>query len=216
MPAAAIEFLKLVMPADAVHRARDRHEDQALHLGTYEAAIESMLRRMRDQDDGGSQFYLYRVALHRDGLVIEPGWRDENSSEAAQITQVDLGDADGVRYLNVHESPGSISLAVRRKAIAWVRSISLPASAPNVAVTPDLLTEVARIGNEIYQLIEDEYLPDISNPVRAQFAHALHCWRVAQEITENDADFIHQFASMAATLTRPSEVLRLLDTHLCG
>jgi hypothetical protein len=257
MPAAAVEFLTLVMPADAVDHARDRHEDQALHLGTYEAAIESMLRRMCDQDNGGAQFYLYRVALHRDGLVIKPGWRDENASDAAQITQGDLGDADGIRYLNVHESPGSISLAVRRKAIAWVQRISLPASALNVSVAPDLLTEVARIRTEIdqietsrptdlspldrlrqkaatrqgnafersptpeqsalsdriYRLIEDEYLPGISDPVRARFTHALHCWRAAQEITVNDADYVHRYASMAATLTRPSEILRLLDTQ---
>ncbi|ALG06258.1 hypothetical protein [Kibdelosporangium phytohabitans] len=142
MPAVAMEFMSRVMSPDAARRVRDRQEDQALHLGTYETAIESMLRRMSDQDDGGSQFYLYRVALRRTDLVIEPGWRDENHAEAAQITQTALGDLDGVRYLNVYESPGSISLAVRTSAIAWVQRISLPASPLDVTIPPDLLAEI--------------------------------------------------------------------------
>lgn len=40
-----------------------RQRARALHLGTYEAAVQNMLRRMDDQDDHGSQFYLYRVQL---------------------------------------------------------------------------------------------------------------------------------------------------------
>jgi len=95
MPPSAVKLLAGMMPPDAVRRARHRHETQALHLGTYETAVESMLRRMHDQDDGGEQFYLHRVAL-RDGLIIEQGWRDENSAEAAQITQPDLGDVDAI------------------------------------------------------------------------------------------------------------------------
>ena len=41
-----------VIPDDVADGVRERHENQALHLGTYEAAIESMLRKMRDEDDG--------------------------------------------------------------------------------------------------------------------------------------------------------------------
>jgi hypothetical protein len=256
MPVATVESLRREMPADAVARVRKRQEDQALHLGTYEAAIESMLRRMRDQGDGASQFYIYRVALRRDGLVIEPGWRDENHAEAAKITQADLGKADGIRYLNVYESPGSISLAVRRKAIAWVQSIPLPASPLDITVPPELLTEVHHLHSEIdrieatrstdlspleqlqqkasirhgipfvrsstreqsdlsdriCQLIDNEYLPGVSSPVRSRFAHATRSWRAAQKITMND-DYIHRFASLAAALTRPSEILQLLDTQ---
>jgi hypothetical protein len=69
---------------------------------------------MRDQDDAGSQFYLYRV-----GLVVAPrrvndGYRDENHEPAAQLTVAQLV-AEGlsaVRYLNVVEDMGSLSLAV--------------------------------------------------------------------------------------------------------
>ena len=88
-----------------------------------------MLRRMTDQDDGGKLFYLYRVGLHPDRLVIEPRWRDENTDEISQITQEDLGELDVIRYLNVRESPGSISLGVRPTAIR-------PCSAPHCPYVP--------------------------------------------------------------------------------
>lgn len=68
LPAAAADLLARTLSAEDARRARHTYENQALHLGTYEAAIESVLRRMCDQDDGGAQFYLYRVALRRDGL----------------------------------------------------------------------------------------------------------------------------------------------------
>ncbi len=41
--------------------------------GTTGPTIESMLRRMRDEDDCGAQFYLFRVALRQDGLIIGGG-----------------------------------------------------------------------------------------------------------------------------------------------
>jgi hypothetical protein len=113
-----VHLLEGVTRPNDLRRARHAYEDQALHLGTYETAIESMLRRMRDRDNDGAQFCLYRVGLRRDELIIEQGWRDEILVEAAQVTQSGLGVADAVRYLNVYESPGSISLAVRRSCAA--------------------------------------------------------------------------------------------------
>jgi hypothetical protein len=41
----------------------ERATTKALHVGTYEAAIENMLRRMRNEGDADEQFYLYRVWL---------------------------------------------------------------------------------------------------------------------------------------------------------
>jgi hypothetical protein len=87
MPALTDNPMTLILSADGLRRARQRYETQALHLGTYEAAIESMLRRMRNQADGGSQFYLYRVQL-RDALTVEEGWRDEDQAEAARACDV--------------------------------------------------------------------------------------------------------------------------------
>lgn len=135
---------------EGLQRARERYETQALHLGTYEAAIESMLRRMRDQADGGSQFHLYRVKL-RDALTVEAGWRDENHAEAAQITQQQLGDVDAVRYLNVHEAPGSLSLAVRPDAIDATQRVTLPLAVP-LQVARAVIAEVALLRAQVQQI----------------------------------------------------------------
>jgi hypothetical protein len=51
---------------DQLKRHQKKWENQAIHLGTYEAAIDSMLRRMRNQGDQDSVFYLHRVRLRSD------------------------------------------------------------------------------------------------------------------------------------------------------
>ncbi|SDO16388.1 hypothetical protein [Geodermatophilus sp. DSM 45219] len=150
MPTETKSPIARLLSPDGLKRARERYENQALHLGTYEAAIESMLRRMHNQADGGSQFYIYRVRL-REGLSVEAGWRDENHAEAAQITQQELGAVEAIRYLNVHESPGSISLAVRRGAIDATQRVALPVAAPGQS-TRDLLTEVALLRAQIDEM----------------------------------------------------------------
>jgi hypothetical protein len=156
---------RLLSPA-GLQRAHERYETQALHLGTYEAAIESMLRRMRNQADGGSQFYLYRVRL-RDGLTVEAGWRDENHAEAAHITQPELGDVDAIRYLNVHESPGSISLAVGRGAIDATQRVALPLAAPGESARA-VLAEVASLRARVNQVgIDGPATLDLVDQIRA-------------------------------------------------
>ena len=117
--------------ADGLNGHLKRQLEQTLHVGGYEAAIENMLRRMCDQDDATAHFYLHRIALAVDPHRINNGYRDENHEPAAQLTTTDLRDAglDAVRYLNVHESTGSLSLAVLPEAIAWVQTISVPANA---------------------------------------------------------------------------------------
>lgn len=99
----------------------------ALHLGTYEAATENMLRRMHDQADAATQFYLYRVEL-QPTLRIEAGYRDENLAEASRVTvpQLQAADLDVVRYLNAYEAEGTLSLVVQPHAIAAVQRIAIP------------------------------------------------------------------------------------------
>lgn len=66
---------------ERIERYRIPRENQAIHLGTYEAAVDSMLRRMRNEGDQDSVFYLRRVSLRPD-VVIEQGWGDEDSAAA--------------------------------------------------------------------------------------------------------------------------------------
>jgi hypothetical protein len=100
---------------------------KALHLGTYEAAIENMLRRIRDQGSSRDQFYLYRVRLSPDA-VIEPGVHPEPTNFVGDVQLAEVGGPgiDAYRYVNTHEDPSSISLAVTMQAIRSVQRISVP------------------------------------------------------------------------------------------
>ncbi|MGC5225162.1 hypothetical protein ACPW96_21545 [Micromonospora sp. DT81.3] len=139
--------------------SRDRYiakeTSKALHVGTYETAIENMLRRMDDQADGGSQFYLYRVALALDAGRINAGYRDENHAVASDISIRELEEEglDAVRYLNVHEAMGVLSLAVRPQVIAAVQMIPIPIQGLSVAIDPAIFrTDVealARVTGEL-------------------------------------------------------------------
>lgn len=151
MTSAEVAFLSQVTPGRVAEQVRERHETQALHLGTYEAAIESMLRKMRDQDMAGEQFWLYRVALSPK-VIIEDGYRNENMEEIAQITQAEFGDSDAIRYLNTWESPGSISLAVHPRSLAAVQGIPLPVEALEAGASPSLMRKIARIRGRISQI----------------------------------------------------------------
>jgi hypothetical protein len=155
------------MSPGEVSRVRQTYETLALHLGTYEAAIESMLRRMRDEGDAGAQFYLHRVSLRRHGPIIEEGWRDENLEEAAQITQDGLRESDVIRYLNVRESPGSISLAVRPEAIDSIQRNSLPDRVIRVTAESSLLGEIASIRAQV-ERIEITRSEDLDTLARLQ------------------------------------------------
>ena len=55
------------------------------NIGTYEAAIENMLRRMDDQGDADANFYLHRVQVDIDPDRINDGYRDENDEPARKI-----------------------------------------------------------------------------------------------------------------------------------
>lgn len=151
MTPAEAAFLHRGTPDYVADLARERHENQALHLGTYEAAIESMLRKMRDQDMADERFWLYRVALRRN-MTIEHGYRNETIEEIAQITQMEFGDSGAIRYLNTWESPGSISLAVHPRSLAAVQGIPLPIEAPGAGATPSLVRKIARIRGRISQI----------------------------------------------------------------
>ena len=125
----------------------ERKTTKALHVGTYEAAVENMLRRMHDQADATSQFYLYRVALDIDNGRINDGYRDENLEPAAQISLSDLKaeGLDAIRYLNAHEAIGSLSLAIHPRVIRSLQVIPLPITdlaAPRSAALSERLAKL--------------------------------------------------------------------------
>ncbi|MGW0121877.1 hypothetical protein [Streptomyces sp. NPDC003327] len=100
---------------------------KALHVGTFESAVHNMLRRIRDQGDQHSQFYLYRVRL-KPSVVVRKGWLVDPSNFAGDVVldEVCPPGVDVARYLNYHEDPGGLSLALGRDAIATVQRIAVP------------------------------------------------------------------------------------------
>jgi len=136
-PTKSFEPAAALTPETRMRMGGDRHvaewaarqRAKALHVGTYEAAIHNMLRRMHDQADHGSQFYLYRVQLKatvvvREGSLIDPS----NFVGDVVLDEVCPPGVDVARYLNYHENPGGLSLALGVAAIACVQQVAIPHS----------------------------------------------------------------------------------------
>lgn len=97
------------MPDHVYTQMVTHQQTKALHVGTYESSIENTLRRMRDEADAHSQFYLHRVALNVAADAIDTPLRHESHDDASQLVLRDLGALIAVRYINVRESPGSMA-----------------------------------------------------------------------------------------------------------
>lgn len=108
----------------------ERQRAKALHIGTYEAAVHNMLRRVSDQGDRGKQFYLYRVRLTAEITVCD-GWKADPGGLMGDVPLTDVcpPGVHAARYRNDHEDPGGLSLALGRSAIASTQRISIPATA---------------------------------------------------------------------------------------
>jgi hypothetical protein len=90
----AVVGAHLLQVADALHmlspQVRERALDKALHVGTYEAAIESMLRHMRDENEGDRDFYLHRVSLNlapTEGACSGPGLLTMKSADGESASR---------------------------------------------------------------------------------------------------------------------------------
>lgn len=116
---------------EALERWAGRQKDKALHIGTYEAAVQNMLRRIDSQGDAGQAFYLYRVRLRPD-LIMGAGCDDELVDFVGDVAlhQACPPGIDAARYVNSHEDPGGISLALGRDAIHSVQRLQIPLHSP--------------------------------------------------------------------------------------
>lgn len=91
-----------------------RQRAKALHVGTYEAAVHNMLRRIRDQADRGNQFYLYRAHL-KPSVAVREGWLIDPSNFVGDVVldEVCPPGVDVARYLNYHEDLGGLSQTLK-------------------------------------------------------------------------------------------------------
>lgn len=102
-------------------------EVNATHLGTFESAIENMFRRMDYESNAESQFYLNRVRITCAESEVSP--LGEEPTDFLGNVRLSLLSKKGfrvVRYVNVHEHPGSISLAVVPSVITHVQTLAVP------------------------------------------------------------------------------------------
>lgn len=139
------------MSPEELNNKQSFMEDQAFHLGTYEAAVENMLRLWDENGKRDSQFYLHRVKL-RDGLAFPAEVHSDRDTE--KITQASIRglDASGIKYLNTKESVGSISLAVVREAIARTQRISVPPEGLVEKLSPELMEKLLDMRKEADRL----------------------------------------------------------------
>lgn len=132
---------------EAVERWAHRQATKALHIGSYESAIHNILRRISDQGDQGNQFYLYRICLNPEAAIL-PGWTLDPSN---WLGDVDLDEVAGpeveaVRYVNFHEDPGGLSLAIRPTAIGTSQRLAIPL--PIDEDEPWIVDAVARLSSD--------------------------------------------------------------------
>ncbi|WP_117429589.1 hypothetical protein [Mycobacterium marinum] len=115
-----------------------QHASLAVHIGTYEAAIENMFRRLYDQDqrDGPPvQYWLHHVRIHLGPGDLAPDVGDELADWLGNVPLSKLHDRRGaraVRYVNVNEADGSISMAIDPAVIATVATIRIPVESVSV------------------------------------------------------------------------------------
>ncbi|MEV8548083.1 hypothetical protein [Streptomyces sp. NPDC051572] len=231
--------MRAVFSASRVREVRGDSEryletrlDKALHLGTYEAAIENMYRHMRDQRDADSAFFLYRVHINVAPTRINPGYRDEKDEAAADISITELTDSglDAVRYLNVWEAWGSISLAVQPDVITDVHAIPIPNALGPVGDLPSELLDVVEdiehrnaapaaseerefrsynLTQELESALVAHFLPGVNSEVARAFAGAVA--RAHGRIGGDYRGHARLFADHARLLYAPEQVLGLLD-----
>lgn len=192
-----LRWAAATMPADVFADMVYREQTKALHLGTYESAIENMHRRMRNQDDADSQFYLHRVSVNLTDGDASAELRHESHEEASQLTLADLGTLRAVRYLNLEESPGSISLAITPSAIATIQTLPLPASFLAAPPTDHIVDAALQVDIVIANIAAQ--MPDLSDRLEPRIilrargdADAILAGKLGRQVWDARRQFIHQ------------------------
>ncbi|MDP8017657.1 hypothetical protein [Prescottella equi] len=123
-----------LLPSDKHAAMIAERTSLALHLGTYAAAIENMLRRMADEGSPSDRYWLHQVEVRLQPGDLSPVVHRELAGwfGAVHISQLSQLDARAARYVNTHEAVGSISLAIDPSVIARVRTIPLPVASASL------------------------------------------------------------------------------------
>ena len=227
------KYLRLGTDGLALDRWVQRQQGKALHLGTYEASIENMLRRISDQDNADDQFHLYRVRLNP-SAVVEPGVHKEPTNWVGDVHLSDLCSpcTNAFRYVNTHEDPSSVSLAVTVDAIQAVQGIRIPlavvgthpwitsagarlmdaASLP----APRPVTTLDRLRRTAPSPVLDEARKlevEVADTLPLGLRRRLHVKFDAENLALDPCEFPRKLLAMAALITDPLGVLELLEAE---
>lgn len=193
----------------------------AVHLGTFEAAIENILRRLKDQDRSDffeTRYWLHRVEIAIDSLTdLHPDVVEEFRTMFGDVELAQLRDLDAhaVRYVNRHEAIGSVSLAVDPVVISTVSTIALPLAEATLAETATATAAAARMmtqpqldhgtpeWSDFAAILTSEYLPGVNPQVCEPFISAVGRGTDAGE-------FHRRFRVLAGMLMRPDVAIDLL------
>lgn len=219
-------------PADLVD---PDYAGRALHVGTYEAAIENMLRRMSEENDASSPFRLYRVRLAANA-VVEQGVHEEFGDWLGVFKFADIRSAaavTAVRYVNVEEDPSNISLALDPLAIeavqelpiplataaddvAWVRASADSLTRASLMAAPEATTRFERLRRRQPSALHGAALRLIEE-VRSELPERLHQWFAPgfdEEVLRDDPSSLPAAArGLLRLVTDPSRVLSVLDSQ---
>lgn len=225
-------FHSMSLDGKGLERWSARQKTKALHLGTYESAIENMFRRMRNQDSSNDQFHLYRVRL-KSKCIIEAGVHPgpTNFVGDAHLADVCGPDTTVFRYVNTHEDPSSISLAVDIKAIHAVKQIPIPlpihADEPWIQdATSRLLAAVSRPAPLPRNAIErirprmpsalsleaDKLTAEICTRLPLSIFDRFHVIFDEAEFARNPSAFPVKLLGLAQLVTNPQATTDLLDS----
>jgi hypothetical protein len=195
----------------------------AVHLGTYEAAIENILRRLGDQDHANlfeTRYWLHRVEIKLGPNDLHPDVVDEFCIYFGdvELEQVQALGARAVRYVNCHEAIGSVSLAIDPAVVGAVSTIALPVTEAALAETADAAAATERMVASTHRadddtgdswaafagILESEYLSGVNPQLRDLFGGA-----VGGEY-EDPVEFHRRFRIVAGMLTQADVVIGLL------
>lgn len=182
-----------------VDRMIEKMTNIALHVGTYEAAIENILRRLATEDHDAdllSGYTLHRVELRLAAGDVDPVLSEEMSdvTGTVSLSKLKARGARVIRYVNTREARGSISLALAPGAICRVTALPIPDRSSAVTVSSAAVSavraareELARIGrgsddrsqlrcavfDELDGVLLDEYAPNLGPTIRDRFLGAV-------------------------------------------
>ncbi|OZD18342.1 hypothetical protein CH253_17955 [Rhodococcus sp. 06-156-3C] len=228
--------------------------DRAIHLGTYEAAVDSMFYRMSAMDEAHCPFHLHRVVLPNN-VSINPRLGEDRGQMLTGIVDLQVateGDHHGYRYVNRKEHRGSVSLALDPIVITAVQTVALPhtellantetraeaavarhdaeCAAAEATLTafdrrtppPQLDVVLGRTAagrrfadrdsrlwaaqDALYDVLDEEYLPDVSTLHRDLFRDAVRAMMLPR-ITASTAHHLYRLHS--PTITFSDKVMAL-------